>query len=341
MKAFFDARQRLHIPRFFGVRGLAKENPERPERIDLLISGAIDAGCEFVDPTDHGIGPLSRVHTPAYLHFLKTIHERWCDLEDASEEVRPNINPSSRSVGYPKSPVGLAGYHLGDTSCPVSEGTWAAAYFSAQSALSAAESVSNGDRAAYSLSRPPGHHASKDLAGGFCYLNNCAIVAEHLVSMGHRPAILDVDVHHGNGTQQIFYNRSDVLTISVHAETSAFYPFFWGYENERGEYDGQGYNLNIPLEKGAADTGYHRAVEHGLEAVSLFGSDILVVALGLDAFEGDPFQQLSVTTPGFHELGRLLAGINLPTILIQEGGYLTPELGENLRNVITGFESVS
>lgn len=245
MKAVFDERQWVHDPKHFMANGKILPNPEQPKRIEVLHAGAETAGCEFQAPVDAGLGPIGAVHSPEYLTFLKNIYTRWQRIEGAGDEVIPNIHPAQRTDGYPKSASGQSGFHQADTACPIAKGTWEAAYWSAQSAITGADLITDGERNAYVLSRPPGHHAFGDLAGGFCFLNNSAIAAERLRSGGLRPAILDVDVHHGNGTQGIFYDRNDVLTVSVHADPERFYPFFWGYEQERGEGLGLGYNLNL------------------------------------------------------------------------------------------------
>jgi acetoin utilization deacetylase AcuC-like enzyme len=187
------------------------------------------------------------------------------------------------------------------------------------------------------LCRPPGHHASTEIAGGFCYLNNAAIAAQHLRSQHERIAILDVDVHHGNGTQEIFYSRPDVLTISLHADPVRFYPFFWGYSEEMGEGEGLGYNLNLPMERGTQDDEFLQTLRKALERIATFQPGVLVVALGLDAHESDPFQGFAVTTDGFRRIGEHIGAANLPTLIIQEGGYLSDALGPNLAAVLTGF----
>jgi acetoin utilization deacetylase AcuC-like enzyme len=196
----------------------------------------------------------------------------------------------------------------------------------------------DGERAAYALCRPPGHHAFSDMAGGFCYLNNSAIAAEMLRRAHDRVAILDVDLHHGNGTQGIFYQRGDVLTVSIHADPERFYPFFWGYANETGAADGAGCNLNLPLPRGSGDDVFVAALDTAVERVRQFAPGALVVALGLDAFEGDPFGGLRVSTPGFAEIARRIsAALPLPTLLVQEGGYLCDGLGDNLQSFLAGF----
>ena len=240
MKAFTDDRQQAHDPQHFMAFGKVRPNPETPARMDILRAGAKAAGCVFETPADHGLAPIAAIHTSEYLTFLRSIHVRWQKLDGAGAEVIPNVHPANRSDSYPQSPTGQAGYHMADTACPISQHTWEAAYWSAQTAISAAYAVADGARAVYALSRPPGHHAFADLAGGFCFLNNSAIAAQVLLERGLRPAILDVDVHHGNGTQGIFYDRGDLLTVSIHADPGVFYPFFWGHAQERGAGPGLG-----------------------------------------------------------------------------------------------------
>lgn len=337
MRAFLDTRQAVHDPKHFMANGRVLPNPEVPERIARLRAGAEAAGCVVEAPQDHGMGPIAALHSAEYLTFLRTAHARWSRIEGASDEIVPNIHPASRSDGYPKSVLGQAGYHQADTSCPISAGTWEAAYWSAQTALSAAGAIIEGARAAYALCRPPGHHAFADLAGGFCFLNNAGIAAEALRLRGLRPAILDVDVHHGNGTQGIFYARKDVLTVSIHADPARFYPFYWGHAHERGAGEGLGYNLNLPLPRGIGDADYLAALEQGLQAVDSFGADVIVVALGLDAHEEDPFQGFRVTTPGFARIAAAIAARGLPVLVVQEGGYLSPALGGNLTSFLSGL----
>jgi acetoin utilization deacetylase AcuC-like enzyme len=339
MKAVFDERQRRHDPQNFMANGVVSRSPEQPARIDRLAEGAGRAGCAFFAPEDHGLGPIAAIHSAEYLTFLRTIHARWMRIEGAAPEVIPNIHPDRRSASYPKSAAGQAGFHQADTACPIGPYTWESAYWSAQTAVTAADLVLGGERAAYALCRPPGHHAFGDLAGGFCFLSNAAIAAERLRAAGRRPAILDVDVHHGNGTQGVFYDRADVLTVSIHADPARFYPFFWGHAHERGEGAGLGANLNLPLPRGTGDSDYLATLGAALERIADFGADVLVVALGLDAHEADPFKGLAVTTDGFARIGAAIAALGLPTLLVQEGGYLSEALGENLAHALTGFEN--
>ncbi|GGF80489.1 Acetoin utilization deacetylase AcuC [Mameliella alba] len=338
MKAVFDDRQWRHDPKHFMANGAIMPNPEQPRRIEVLKAAAEEAGCAFQPPQDAGLGPIAAVHTPEYLTFLENIYTRWRRIEGAGEEVIPNIHPASRSDGYPKSAVGQAGYHQADTACPIAEGTWEAAYWSAQSAITGADLIAGDERAVYALSRPPGHHAFADLAGGFCFLNNSGIAAERLRAKGFRPAILDVDVHHGNGTQGMFYDRDDVLTVSIHADPTRFYPFFWGHAQERGAGRGMGCNLNLPLARGTGDADFLKTLDTALGRVRSFGTDALVIALGLDASIDDPFQGLAVTQDGFARVGAAIAATGLPVLFVQEGGYLSDTLGANLTKTLTGFQ---
>jgi acetoin utilization deacetylase AcuC-like enzyme len=333
VKAYLDDRQSLHDPKHFMANGTVSANPETPARIGILKAGAEAAGWRFLAPTDHGLGPIAAVHSPEYLTFLRTAHARWSRIEGASDEVIPNIHPAARTDSYPKSVLGQAGFHQADTACPIAAGTWEAAYWSAQTAISAAFTNEN----TYALCRPPGHHAFGDLAGGFCFLNNAAIAAQALTARGQRVAILDVDVHHGNGTQGIFYARADVLTVSIHADPMRFYPFYWGHAHERGTGAGLGCNLNLPLPRGTDDVEYREALTAALQAIDSFGTDVIVVALGLDAHENDPFKGLRVTTPGFTRIAAAIAATGKRLVVVQEGGYISDDLGANLTAFLTGL----
>ena len=333
MIALYSDTQRLHDPQFFLSSGVQKPCPEKPGRIDALLGGVARLGLEVRAPLDHGPDAIAAIHPERYLTFLRTIHARWSRIEGASPEVIPNIHPASRQDGYPLSAVGQAGFHLADTSAPIGPQTWVAAYASAQTAIHGAELLLQG-QPSYALCRPPGHHAFSDLGGGFCYLNNTAIAAQTLTLSGRRVAILDVDLHHGNGTQGIFYDRPDVLTVSVHAHPERYYPFFWGYPSETGAPGAEGANLNLALPRGTGDDEFLRRLDTGLQKISDWRADTLVLALGLDAFVGDPFAGLAVTTEGFARIGRAVRSAGLPTLIVQEGGYLCPELGDNLAAVL-------
>ena len=338
MKLVHAPEHRGHDPRFFLVRGRpALRSAEQPERADMLLAGARRLGLDCVEPADHGHFPRAAVHDPRYLAFLATAWERWQALPDAGPEVVANIHPVGPPGGYPEAIVGQAGLHMADTACPIGPQTWHAACAAANSAAHAAALVMEGERAAYALCRPPGHHAHAAQAAGFCFLNNAAIAAQALRARHARVAIIDVDVHHGNGTQDIFWRRDDVLTVSLHADPAHYYPFFNGYAAERGAGPGEGFNVNLPLPLGTGDEAYMAALEIALDAVRSFAPGALVVALGLDAFAGDPLRGMALDTACFARIGAALARLDLPTVLVQEGGYLAPELGDNLASALGGF----
>jgi acetoin utilization deacetylase AcuC-like enzyme len=337
MKAYFADEQRRHDPKSFLSSGAPKPNPEVPERVERLLAGAKAAGCTIERPKSYGLGPIAAVHTPEYIEFLQHIYERWQRIDGASAEVIPNIHPIARGGSRPDSAVGQAGYHMADTSCPISAETYDSSCWSAWTAVGAAEAVEAGAASAYALCRPPGHHAFADVAGGFCFFNNSAIAAQRLRKSAERVAILDVDLHHGNGTQGVFYRRADVLTVSLHADPVRFYPFFWGYADERGEGPGLGYNLNLPLPRKSGDDIFLERLGAAIRRVEVFAPDALVVALGLDAFEGDPFGGLLISTPGFARIGEAIAALSLPTVIVQEGGYLCDALSDNLTSFLSGF----
>lgn len=341
MHAVYDPAHVDHDPQFFLQRGQVRRTTEVPERADRLIAGLRSGRHDVRSPQRFGLGPLAAVHTPEYLAFLADAHLAWRALGDSGPEIIPNVHPSRYAGTYPASIVGRAGWHMADTSCPIGPGTWTAAQLAADVALTATELVIAGERAAYALCRPPGHHAFTDMAGGFCFLNNTAIAAQHLRRHHDRVAILDVDVHHGNGTQGIFYHRGDVLTVSIHADPHQLYPFFWGHAHERGTGPGEGCNLNLPLAHGSGDRVFLDALAIATARIAMFDAGALVLALGLDASEADPYKALGVTTAGFSAIGAAVARMGLPTVIVQEGGYLSPILGDNLAAVLGGFESAA
>lgn len=338
MLVVYSELEAQHAPKSFMVRGEVGACPETPQRADAFLQ-AVERRCdEVVAPPDYGLAPIAAVHSPDYLDFLECAWREWQKIGGGAE-VLANVHPGRSAGGYPKSIVGRAGYHQTDAACPITEHTYTAAIGAAHCAVHAAQAVDVGSRVAYALARPPGNHAFGDMAGGFCFLNNTAIAAHWHTTQGKRVAILDVDVHHGNGTQSIFYRRSDVLHISLHGDPHYMYPFFWGYAHERGEGDGQGFNLNLPLAMTTEDDEYLVALEDAKAAVRRFAPDVLVVALGLDTFVGDPLQCMRITTAGLGLIGSSIAGLDMPTVIVQEGGYPCPELGVNLESFLTGFDA--
>lgn len=337
MKIIFDERQRDHDPQFRLQDDKIVQNPDRPQRVTELLAGADRAGLTPAASVDHGMAPLAAVHTPRYLTYLRDVYDRRAAVVPDLAEVVPSRFCWDRGGHYGYEAEAQIGFHNADTSCPIGARSWQAIYWSAQTALTGATQILSGDPACYALSRPSGHHAYRELAGGFCFLNNTAIAAQHLRAAGHRPAILDIDVHHGNGTQGIFYDRDDVMTLSIHVDPAQFYPFYAGAAHEAGEGRGLGYNLNLPLPRGAGDDTYLDALDRALDQIDAFGATVLVIALGLDAHEGDPFRAMTITTDGFGRIGRRIGQMGLPVLNVQEGGYMQPSLGDNLASYLTGL----
>ncbi len=334
----YTEAHRLHEPGFFFKAGAMGEAQEKRERADELLAAVKAAGYPTPVPEQLGIAPIAAIHTPDYLCFLEEAYEIWRQIPAAGPEVVPNVFAvPGMTHGYPTRIVGRAGYHMQDLASPMGEGTYVAAMAAANLAADAARRVAAGEHAAYALCRPPGHHAYADRAGGVCYLNNAAIAAQYLLRTARRVAIVDIDVHHGNGTQGVFYQRSDVFFVSLHRDPVDYHPYFCGYAQERGEGAGLGYNLNLPLPAGTGDDQYLDALDFGLRRVEKFAADALVVSLGLDAHEHDPFQGLRITTDGFARIAARLAALKLPSVLVQEGGYDRANIGANLLSFFRGF----
>ena len=343
MKYFYSPRQDRHAPETFLLRGAPAPSPEGPVRAESLGRAIDMAGGRLEAPEPAGTPRLRerlmRIHTPRYLTFLESIHARWQALPGAAERVAPNVHPTGGGHHYPEHPIGQAGWHMHDMACPIGADSFAGILASAASAEAAAEAVLDGDDTAYALCRPPGHHAGPERAGGFCFFNNSALAASVLRERFARVAIVDVDLHHGNGTQDIFYARGDVWTGSLHADPSGFYPFFWGGAEERGEGEGLDCNLNIPLSIGSNGVVFLDALECLLGDMQAFVPNAMVIALGLDAHKDDPLAGLSLETADFAPLGARLAALDLPCVVVQEGGYPTASLEHNLAAFLRGFNT--
>lgn len=339
MKTIFNAIQLGHKPERYLSKGRMVHYPDQPERIRRLLQGVRKA--EGVIHAARSFDELfyTRIHTRRYLDFLKNGYADWAAMDGAYKEMMPSVRPAAGPCEYSQSIIGRAGWHLSDFSCPVVDDTWQVVKASANTALTAAQAVIGGEKVAYALCRPPGHHAQNDRAGGFCYLNNAALAAAWLRNTYETVAILDIDVHHGNGTQQIFYNQPNVYTVSIHADPNEFYPFYQGFESQKGGGEGEGANLNIPLPVKSGDKEWKEALEKALIGINDFGPQALIVCLGLDAHEADPLEGGAVTTQGFAEMAVMISWLNLPTVLIQEGGYLTPYLGDNLASFLIGYQT--
>ena len=337
MRVFHSPDHIRHFPKTFIARGQVLESPEKPERAEVLLKALVAAGHEIVQPKSHGTASVEAVHDAGYLAFLKDGYRAWRALPGASTEIIPNVHPGRNMAHRTPHPVARAGWYQADTACPVGDGTWEGVLAAADCALSATGAVLAGGRVAYGLCRPPGHHAYSDQAGGFCFLNNVAIAAEMAVRAKGRVAILDVDIHHGNGTQGIFWRRPDVLFVSLHADPAAYYPFYAGYADEVGEGAGAGATFNLPLPHGTGDDAYLVALERGLNRIRAYEPALLLVSLGLDASADDPLGVLKITTEGFRRIAVEVEGLKLPTVLVQEGGYLSASLGANAASFLSAF----
>jgi acetoin utilization deacetylase AcuC-like enzyme len=306
-----------------------------------IIDRALDA-TGFVSETNLTPVPdtiLTRIHTRAYLDYLANIYPRWCAAGGAVEAVLPSTLAVRWMHRYSPHPLAEPGYYAFDLSAPIVAGTWAASLDAASMAYSAAQAVIDGAPLAYARCRPPGHHAGNDMCGGYCYVNNAAVAAEALCVRG-RVAILDIDIHHGNGTQQIFYERDDVTFVSIHGHPDECYPYFLGFADEIGAGVGTGHNLNIPLAFGCDDAAYLQALDTALAYITAQQVSTLVISAGFDTYGGDPLGGFALTRQCYHQIGQRCMTLGIPVVVIQEGGYAIEALGDNLVALLHGMTGV-
>jgi acetoin utilization deacetylase AcuC-like enzyme len=306
---------------------------EAPVRVAAILRELEPTGLfRRIPVRKFGEGPIRTVHDDGFVDYLK----KACASVPPGKSIYPYVFPIRNATRPPKELSVRAGYYCIDTFTPLDRNAWLAAVRAVDCALTAADSVVRGERLAYALVRPPGHHAEYRAFGGFCYFNNAAVAAQFLSRHG-RVAILDLDYHHGNGQQEIFYERSDVLTVSLHGHPRFAYPYFTGFEDERGEKAGRGFNLNLPLPEQLDGAGYRRALERALRHVRRFAPRFLVVPLGLDPAKGDPTGTWSLEASDFRRNGRLVGELGAPTLVVQEGGYRTRTLGVNAKRFLEGL----
>jgi acetoin utilization deacetylase AcuC-like enzyme len=339
VKIFYSETHRKHAPPFEVFDGgLRTPYLENPDRMDRILNSLKDTDwAEIRDPTDFGLEPIYEVHDRDYMDFLASSWTEWLDSNPKDPSVLlPATFALRRQPQIPSSLLGRAGYHLMDLSACIVEGTYQAALASANCALSAAQSVVNGQSSAFALCRPPGHHAGKDYGGGYCFINNAAVAAHWLSSKG-KVALLDIDYHCGNGTQDIFYDRDDVLTISIHADPNFEYPHFAGFANEAGSGKGAGFHRNFPLEKGTDDAQYLATLDEALSLIRNFEPKYVVLSAGMDIYADDPLGTIKVTTDGIGEIARRISALDLPTTIIMEGGYANEVLGRNVVKLLGEF----
>ncbi len=339
MKIFYSEKHRKHQPPFEVFDGgLRVPYLENADRMDQILNALRNVDwADVIEPSDFGLDPILAVHDKDYLDFLASAWTEWLDTHPKdSSTLLPATFALRRHPTKPKSILGRAGYYMMDLSACIVEGTYQAALASANCALSAARSIVNGQSSAFALCRPPGHHAGKDYAGGYCFINNASVAAHWLSSKG-RVAVLDVDYHCGNGTQDIFYERADVLTVSIHADPHYEYPNFIGHADERGAGQGLGFHRNFPLPKGTDDDSYLQTLAEALNLIRDFKPANLVVSAGMDIYADDPLGTIKVTTDGIGEIGKRIASLNLPSVIVMEGGYANEALGKNMLAFLSPF----
>jgi acetoin utilization deacetylase AcuC-like enzyme len=346
VRAVHSPTHRSHDPQHEVQFGIPLPAFEVPARADAILAAlTADGTFDVTEPTHHGEDPIAAVHDPAMIRFLERFWDEWRAAGYTATEAFPDsiLHPAIREgmgpVREPASPLGRLGYWCFETMTGVVSGSYTAARAAVDVALTAADLVLEGDRVAYGLCRPPGHHSPRSGFGGYCLFNNAAVAAQHVVDQTGEPvAVLDLDYHHGNGTQQIFYARPDVLYVSLHGDPDRAYPYFAGYAEEVGAGLGEGTTLNVPLRKGCTDEEYLTALGGGLEAVQAFGGTTLIVSLGLDTYGQDPICDFALTTPVYAEIGRRVAATGRSLVILQEGGYFLPKLGENVVTWLRGAE---
>ena len=341
MKTIFNANHAAHRAEYEFFRGEKVPAFEKPERADWVHAAVQRAGLgAILPPQAHDDAAILAVHSEPYVRFLRGAHAEFV-AAGGDGAVFPSVWPirGMRSDVEPTNFAARMGLYSFDSGSPLTAGTWQATRSGADCALTAVDLLRAGERSAFVLTRPPGHHAGRDFFGGYCFLNHAAIAAQALRDAGcARVAILDVDYHHGNGTQDIFYDRADVLFVSIHGDPRTEYPFYLGHADETGTGAGQGCNLNLPLAAGSNVAAWFDALEVACARVQRHRPDALVVSLGLDTFAGDPISQFALQRADFTHLGQRLARLGLPTALLLEGGYAAAELGDNAVAVLAGIE---
>ncbi|MCL6699694.1 histone deacetylase family protein [Sphingomonas sp. NSE70-1] len=332
---YFDRRQLTHEPVQELHNGGWTAYAEKSSRAQIIANSF----AELRPARDFGLEPLLNVHDRAYVEFLRSAYEEWRATGrdgDAIGYTWPVVRRRRLDFDRIDAKLGLYSY---DAATPIAEGTWEASYWSAQTALSALSVILDGEAAAsFALCRPPGHHSGPDYCGGYCYLNNAAIAAEQARRSGRRVAILDIDYHHGNGTQDIFYSDPDVMFVSIHADPVTDYPFFWGHADERGAGPGEGKTLNLPLPRGTDFQAYYSALAEALDAVRSHGADLFVLSFGADTFEEDPISHFRLRRDDYRAIGERIAAIGLPVLVVMEGGYAVDALGHNVEALLSGLE---
>ena len=345
MKVIYTPAHLRHDPHVEFETSQAKSPWEHIGRAEAIRTTlAADSRFQFADPTEWGVAPIEAVHDTGLVKFLSEGWALYNEKNPGTREVvadvfyRPALRDKMSPGREPQSINGRVGYWCFETTTPLTDGTYEAARGAVDTALTTMQLVLDGERAAYGLCRPPGHHASQSLYGGYCFFNNAAIVAHHIATTtGTKVTVLDVDYHHGNGTQQIFYDRDDVQYVSLHGDPARAYPYSVGFADETGAGRGLGHTINVPMPLRADDDLYVSALASTMERIRSFAPSVLIVSLGLDTFITDPISDLAVTTEGMGRCGALVAELGLPTVVLQEGGYDVNALGANAQSWLAGL----
>lgn len=339
MKTVYSEQHLHHAPAREIACGRETGYFEKPERIAYILKSLESNKLnDILPPGDFPAAALFGLHDPAYIHFLRHAHAEW-----ARRGLEGDVFAGAYNVQHPGAPAprcieGAAGFYTGDGTVPITATSWDAIESSARVARTAQALVSGGEQAAFALCRPPGHHASRATASGYCFVNNAAVAAQGFLDSGaRRVALLDVDYHHGNGTQDIFYDRDDVLFLSLHADPHDDYPYFLGHADEKGRGAGEGYNVNYPLPPGTGWAQYTEALDAAAGRIAAHAPDALVVSLGVDTFKDDPISHFRLESADYLKMGARLARLGLPTLFVMEGGYAVEAVGVNVTNVLTGF----
>ncbi len=339
MKIIYTETHKHHAPQYEFTPDIMKPYSESPERVENILFALQKSGfTDVVTPRQYPLDFIRAVHASEYLHYLEDIYSEWIAAGKPKTGVVPHTFAVRTLDKKPAKLINQIGYYCFDAQTPIVQHTYKAALSSAYCALTGADMLLSGESVAYSLCRPPGHHAGHSLFGGYCYLNNAAIAAACL-SQEAKVAILDIDYHHGNGTQDIFYDSDRVLFVSIHSNPNRSYPFFSGFADEQGVGAGCGFNHNFPLAAHVDEEQYLAVFDRAVGIIQQFAPGFLVISLGVDTFRDDRLGDFDLSLESFSRIGERIALTKLPTLLIQEGGY-NLQLGESVVNVLQAFESV-
>ena len=340
MKTIFSKKHILHNSLTELSGGELVKPFENPKRIEYILKEISKRKLgPILESTNQNLDIMYKVHDKNYVKFLESAWDEWVK-EGYKGEAIPSVWPS-RSMNSKKIPnhiEGKLGYYCLANETSISQGTIEAAYESVKVVLTAVEMLKK-EKSIFALCRPPGHHASKDQYGGYCFFNNIAIAAEKLIEKGAKKIfILDIDFHHGNGTQEIFYNRSDVYFASLHGDPLEAFPHFLGHANEKGIDDGEGFNLNYPMPPNTSYVQWKKSLNEVVSEIDYFNPDFLLISLGVDTFENDPISFFKLKSDDYFDVGRIISNLNLPTLFVMEGGYSINEIGTNTVNILEAFE---